>query len=175
MSCFEKLKRENGSKNLVSVGVVPKKKVRDIWSRKTGTSSSNIRGLSNVEKNHSHIILSNCEDWGQETQTMFSIADSLSKEAKVVCLVANGGKHSLKEVRFALDRKFRLVCVHGTLLLADQLAQLKLFGSISDEKEVFVPKEDFLFFSRHESLYVFPLFSSEIPIEKFVEKLLVQN
>jgi hypothetical protein len=74
--------------------------------------SSQDRGRSQLDSNHSHFLFAtqNSGTWGSETETMFAFAEFLISNFKIpICtLVSNGGKNSLKEVTFALQRKYPL-------------------------------------------------------------------
>ncbi len=56
-----------------------------------------------LDPNHSHFGLPTVKNWGDETKTMFELSETLaSKNIPVVCVVGNGGIHTVGGFKFLL-------------------------------------------------------------------------
>ena len=72
---------------------------------------------------HSHFVLVEGEQYGDERRPMFAFIQALSAHAPAVGLVVNGGKRALAEVQTAVQLGYPLVVLQGSGRLADQLWQ----------------------------------------------------
>ncbi len=72
---------------------------------------------------HSHFVLVEGAQYGDERRPMFAFIQALSVHAPAVGLVVNGGKRALAEVQTAVELGYPLVVLKGSGRLADQLSQ----------------------------------------------------
>ncbi len=79
-----------------------------------------------LDPNHTHFVLVEGNEWGDETMKIFEIASASSfGDIPVVALLAGGGKISKKEVIFCIDRKWPIIAIENTGYLADEIASYK--------------------------------------------------
>ena len=55
-------------------------------------------GEAPLESNHSHLVLVEGENWGDETETMYALAAELGKNCPSVAVFAGGGEIAIKEM-----------------------------------------------------------------------------
>ena len=87
-----------------------------------------LAGVTGLEANHSHFVLADGEDWGDETTLLFDLVDALSAGSRACVLVAGGGstqggKSSVTadEVLTAVRAGLPVVVLGGTGGFADEL------------------------------------------------------
>lgn len=97
------------------VGVCPEVKVS--WS-----GGAVDPGRHPLEPNHTHIILTPGEDWGDETPYLFALAAALAADAPSLAVLINGGEIALREVLTNVQQGREIVIVRGSGRLADQIA-----------------------------------------------------
>lgn len=88
-----------------------------------------------LDPNHSHFVLVQGDNWGDETGTMYALADELSKHIPVVTILVNGGEIAKKEVWYSIQRGWPLLIIKGSGRMADTIATLwkkKLGKQLSD-------------------------------------------
>jgi hypothetical protein len=116
--------RDHGSTLL---GVSPAGKV----TYPDGPQEGSIQGGAPLDPNHSHFVLVDSDQWGGETETMFSLAAALvgaapaAKSAAVTVLV-NGNPEGISkaEVLHSVRHGWPVVVVEGSGGLADEIAKL---------------------------------------------------
>jgi len=105
--------RDHGT---VLVGVAPSAKV-GFPGRPPGEDAVSL------EPNHSHFVLTEGADWGDETKTMFSLAERLvAGSANPVGVVVGGGDVARSELLEMVRRGWPVVVISGSGGLADELA-----------------------------------------------------
>jgi hypothetical protein len=77
-----------------------------------------------LDANHSHLLLTLGEEWGDETEAMFGVAAALADGAGVVLAVAGGGSRTLKEVLRGVRQRWPVIVVEGSGGVADQIVTL---------------------------------------------------
>jgi SLOG in TRPM, prokaryote len=77
-----------------------------------------------LEPHHTHFMLVQGNDWGDETPTMLALADALSAQAPSVALLAGGGAVARQEVMGDVRAGREVVALAGTGRFADELAKL---------------------------------------------------
>jgi hypothetical protein len=92
-----------GADDDVLVGVAPAGKVREP-GEEHGTE---------LEPNHTHFVLADGEDWGDETELLFRVAEALSKGGPAVVVLLSGGPIARDEVLEAVRREWPIVVVRG--------------------------------------------------------------
>jgi hypothetical protein len=82
------------------------------------------RGRVPLEPHHTHFVLVQGNDWGDETPTMLALADALSAGSPSVALLAGGGSVARQEVVGDVRAGREVVALTGSGRLADELATL---------------------------------------------------
>ena len=75
-----------------------------------------------LEPNHSHFVLVEGEQWGDETVTLFDIVGALSEHAPSVQVFASGGAILRREVVTNVRQRRPVICIAGSGRFADELA-----------------------------------------------------
>jgi hypothetical protein len=99
------------------LGVVPSGKA--IYP---GGPSAPGQDTAELDPNHTHFALVQCDQWGCETRTMFTLAKYLGSKVPVVTVVVDGGSLSKEEVRQSVRQKWPIIVVEKTGRLADEIA-----------------------------------------------------
>ena len=103
--------------NVALVGVAPAGKVT------FPGDDRNIAGdPTQLEPNHTHLILANSSEWGGETSLLFDVLDILSVGQPTAAILVGGGQNALDEARLAAHRGIPIVVLTGTGGIADALA-----------------------------------------------------
>jgi hypothetical protein len=82
------------------------------------------RGRVPLEHHHTHFMLVEGNDWGDETPKMLALADALSARSPSVALLAGGGTVARQEVMGDVRAGREVIALAGTGRLADELATL---------------------------------------------------
>src|ERR1043166_6797824 len=96
------------------VGVAPKALVQYPGSAGSGTTP--------LDPNHSHFVLVDGNDWGDETRIIFQLVEALKKQGPAVVLVVGGGDVCKKEALLAVRQGLPLIVVDGSGGFADEIA-----------------------------------------------------
>jgi hypothetical protein len=75
-----------------------------------------------LDPNHSHFVLVEGNEWGGETETMYELAEELSREIPVLTVLVNGGQVATHEVLQSVRQGWPIIVVEGTGRLADEIA-----------------------------------------------------
>jgi hypothetical protein len=84
-------------------------------------SSNGLTGEETLEPHHSHFVLVESSQWGDEVQPMYDLARYFSRRAASVTLLVNGGSISLKEVERNVQQGREIIVVAGSGRLADEI------------------------------------------------------
>lgn len=84
-----------------------------------------------LDPHHSHFVLVQSDEWGGETETMFSLAQELAQDIPVMTILVNGGAIARDEVLQTVNRGWPLLVIEGSGRLADEIAGL-CHGQYSD-------------------------------------------
>lgn len=79
-------------------------------------------GRAPLEEHHTHAVLVEGRQWGDESEALADLAVELAAGAPTVTVVVNGGSVSRTDVEFGLRGGRPVVAVRGTGRLADELA-----------------------------------------------------
>jgi len=71
---------------------------------------------------HTHFVLVQCDQWGCETKTMFTLAKLLGKNVPAVTVVVDGGEGAKEEVRMSVRNKWPIIVVEKSGRIADEIA-----------------------------------------------------
>lgn len=105
-------------RNSILLGVVPAGKV----TYPGGPSEECIEEGAPLDPNHSHFVLVESNEWGGETETMYELAEELSKEIPVLTVLVNGGEAAKHEVLESVRHGWAIIEIEGTGRLADEIA-----------------------------------------------------
>lgn len=79
-----------------------------------------------LDPNHSHFILVQGNQWGDETNKMFEIIDSLCEEPiPILAILAGGGEISKREILHSVRHGLPIIVIENTGKLADEIASYK--------------------------------------------------
>lgn len=84
-------------------------------------ASATASGRVPLEPNHSHLVLVDASEWGDETDLLLDVADALAP-VRPVAVIVGGGDVTTKEAEHAVRRRWRVFVVEGTGGTADALA-----------------------------------------------------
>ena len=110
----EALAREGRESQLL--GIAPAGKV----TYPGGPKDANIGDGAPLEPNHSHFVLVESDEWGDETGTMFKLAEALN--VAVVTMLINGGQIAENEALRGVRNGWPLLVVEGSGRFADELS-----------------------------------------------------
>ena len=85
-----------------------------------GPKDANIGDGAPLEPNHSHFVLVESDKWGDETGTMFKLAEAL--KVAVVTMLINGGQIAENEALRGVRNGWPLLVVEGSGRFADELS-----------------------------------------------------
>lgn len=84
-----------------------------------------------LEQNHSHLVLVDASNWGDETALLIDLACALAP-VRPVAVVVGGGDVTTKEAEEAVRRRWRVFAVEGTGGTADALARRRSADADAD-------------------------------------------
>jgi hypothetical protein len=88
-----------------------------------GDIEKKTENIEQLDANHTHFVLVDCDDWGCESKTLFEVAKYLGKNVPVVTILINGGALAKEEVRQSVRQKWPVLVVEKTGRLADEVAK----------------------------------------------------
>jgi SLOG in TRPM, prokaryote/SMODS and SLOG-associating 2TM effector domain 1/Protein of unknown function (DUF4231) len=77
-----------------------------------------------LDPNHSHFVLVEGSNWGDETNTMYTLADELGKKIPVITILVDGGEIAKHEAWQTVQRRWPLIVIKGSGRTADAIATL---------------------------------------------------
>jgi hypothetical protein len=110
----EALARDGRESQLL--GIAPAGKV----TYRGSPNDANIGDGAPLEPNHSHFVLVESDEWGDETGTMFKLAEALN--VAVVTMLINGGPIAENEALRGVRNGWPLLVVEGSGRFADELS-----------------------------------------------------
>lgn len=117
------------------VGVCPASRVR--WSSEEDPDANSHDMRTPIELNHTHIVLTPGESWGDETPYMFRLAEALSIDAPSLAILINGGDVARQEILYNVRQGREIVIIEGSGRLADKIVQARLNPErISSDQEL---------------------------------------
>jgi hypothetical protein len=81
------------------------------------------KGLTQIGKHHTHLVLSDGDHWGDEREVMYKIVNTLAAGNPSLGVLANGGSLAQKEVVENVKVKREVIVLEGSGRLADEIAQ----------------------------------------------------
>jgi hypothetical protein len=77
-----------------------------------------------LNSNHSHFILVDCNQWGEESEMRFEIAKTLGEDIPVVAILVNGAETAKEEMLQCVRRGWPVIVIEGSEGSADEFAAL---------------------------------------------------
>jgi hypothetical protein len=71
-------------------------------------------GKADLEPHHSHFVLVDGEDWGDETATMYSLVATLAQDVPSLALFAGGGEICIREMQANVAQGRRMILLAGS-------------------------------------------------------------
>lgn len=109
------------------IGVAPAGRV--LWR---GQTSGPADDAVDLEPGHTHFVLVDGEDWGDETPLLLNIVDELASQAPVVVVLASGGSIARRELIGLVERGHRVVVLGDSRRLAGEVATAATGGGAGD-------------------------------------------
>jgi len=89
--------------------------------------------LAPLGEAHTHFVLVEGENWGDELQPMYALINALAEDAPSLGILVNGGKGTEAEVKENVGDDRKVVVLEGSGRLADKISlQLRSPGTIGD-------------------------------------------
>ena len=85
------------------------------------SNNGNVSGTVQLDPNHSHFILVEGNQWGDETKTLFEVVRAFDENVRVVALLAGGGEISKKEILLCVNNGWPIIVIEKSGYLADQI------------------------------------------------------
>jgi hypothetical protein len=82
-------------------------------------------GVAPLDPDHSHFVLVEGAEWGDETATMYDIVSFLGAAAPSVAVLADGGRLALAEVGQNIQAGREIIVITGSGRLADGIARTR--------------------------------------------------
>jgi SLOG in TRPM, prokaryote len=119
-----------------------------------------------LDLNHSHFVLVESDEWGDETDIMYKLAEAFSQDYPSVFFLINGGEIAQKEVLYNVRQGRPIIVIEGSGRLADEISDLwyKKPVSISDPELVEIIQDG--------RIYPFPLNGKVADFVHLVQQLL---
>lgn len=87
-----------------------------------------------LEPNHSHFVLVDGNDFGDETAVMYNLAQALSQKCPAIAVLINGGQIASEEVLWNVRQGREIVVFSGSGRLADTVTSAA-FGQKGDDNK----------------------------------------
>lgn len=123
-----------------------------------------------LDPNHSHFVLVETDEWGGETETMYTLAASLSQNCPSVAILVNGGAITKNEVVDNVRQHRPIIVIQGTGRLADEIATLWQAKPAANV----IPDDALAEVIRDGDIYLFPITGSAVELAQLVRHLLDQ-
>lgn len=103
------------------LGVAPAGRVRLPGHRVDSADAADAHGIVELQRDHSHFILADANEWGGETPLLIESAAALAQGAPVAVVVAAGGRVTEAEIAAAAARGWPIFAISATGGVADRL------------------------------------------------------
>src|SRR6266849_4081187 len=77
-----------------------------------------------LEPNHSHFVLVEANAWGDETATMYDLANVLSEDRPSLAVLINGGAIAKSEILHNVRQRRPIIVIQGSGRLADEITRI---------------------------------------------------
>ena len=89
-------------------------------------------GETSLEPHHSHFIVVDGKDWGDETRTMYSVVQALSQDCSSIAVFAGGGDVTLREMRANVEQGREMILIAGSGRSTDAVLDIRAGATSSD-------------------------------------------
>ncbi len=89
-----------------------------------GPVGGSISQSAPLDPNHSHFVLVEGNNWGDETSMMYKLVDELGKKIPVLAILVGGGEIAKHEAWQTVQRRWPLIVIKGAGGTADTIATL---------------------------------------------------
>ena len=72
------------------------------------------RGRASLEPHHSHFVLVEGKKWGDETATMYGLAETLAQDCPSLAIFAGGGEIAQREMRANVEQGRKMILLAGS-------------------------------------------------------------
>ncbi|HEY5891909.1 MAG TPA: hypothetical protein VIT91_01645 [Chthoniobacterales bacterium] len=110
--------------NAPLIGVAPDKLVT--WPGKEA-------GDVPLEPHHTHFVLVEGDDWGDETDEMYALISDLSHDCPFVAVFAGGGQITVREMQTNVAQQRTMILIAGSGRNTDAVLEARRTGGSSDE------------------------------------------
>lgn len=90
-------------------------------------------GETSLEPHHSHFIVVDGKDWGDETRTMYSVVKALSYDCSSIAVFAGGGNITLREMQANVEQSREMILIAGSGRSTDAVLDIRA-GAISSDQ-----------------------------------------
>jgi hypothetical protein len=90
------------------------------------------QGDTPLEPHHSHFVVVEGEEWGDETQTMYSIAHALSHDCPSIAVFAGGDNVTLREMQANVDHGREMILIAASGRKTDEVLDILAGSNTSD-------------------------------------------
>jgi hypothetical protein len=115
-----------------------------------------------LDHNHSHFILTDGQEWGDETETIYQLAAGLVQDKPVVTILVGGNDLAKKQVLQSVRHNWPVIIIKGTGNLAHEIETLW------QKKPPFIPDPELAEIISDGRLYFFPL---NVAVNEFERQL----
>ncbi len=119
-----------------------------------------------LDPDHSHFVLVETAEWGSETETMYELAQALSRDCPSLAVLINGGSIAKNEVLYNVRQQRPIIVIEGAGRLADEIARLWR------EKPSSIPDPQLAEVILHGNVHVFPLTGPATELVQLTKRLL---
>ncbi len=119
-----------------------------------------------LDPDHSHFVLVQAEQWGEETATMYELAQVFSEGRSSVAILVNGGAIAIQEALYNVRQGRPLLVLEGSGRAADEIAQLWR------EKSATSADADLAEIVRDGDIHIFPAIGSAPDLIRLLLQLL---
>jgi hypothetical protein len=92
------------------------------------------QGEASLEPHHSHFVLVDGQDWGDETETMYALVAALARSCRSVALFAGGGGITLREMRANVHQGRGMIFLAGSGRNTDAVLAVRQGGATENER-----------------------------------------
>ena len=119
-----------------------------------------------LEPNHSHFLLVDVDEWGQETDAMYALAKGLASQVPVISILVNGGSIACQEILRSVRQGWPIIIVSGSGRLADIITELV------QEKPNFISDARLSEIVHDGRLYFFPINGTVAELDRLIRRQL---
>jgi hypothetical protein len=85
---------------------------------------------ASVDPNHTYLVMvGEAQDWGDETETIFTVLDYLAVEhLPIIHIISNGGRITIKEAYYAVRQGYHIIVLEGSVRATEVIAAA-LYGA----------------------------------------------